>query len=1020
MVNKNDKDTFGLASDSNLDAQAKIMLQLADDVAKHIETNMNSVYKRLSAAQQKSLSPMQKALNALEENQQRYERDYLSMKDRFKINYINQFTDGGKFDPKATNDRLLKSLGDILDKALSVYVTNPIKTGIAQMANAFESNFTEIAGRAGTNRAETYSLMRDAVATLNASSFKGAINANTELIPAIKAATQQGFNDERAAEIGLSNAIDSKLMPWLDTASDNWANLVANLDTQAIKQFKAQQLQLQATETGNRLLQSGVINSLTSELAPILTNIDFNTGGTQNLAPEAMAYMESLMEQGFTASEAYAEASSVIRDWKDPMAALERGDYQGVMRFANYYSGDDSFQGMATAGLEGLNLAVGAGRDYGFIANTLGVGSQRGINRSQEGARILEALNNVNWDSLKGASQEEYEAAISQLVEKVTATQQWDNTVENTITNLAYPLNDIPHGVDMLTAISSDVSNILKVIIGKGLYSMLPGGGSGLASGAAGAGAGLAGQYVLAKNIGKTRLNPRTGKPINYLDVNTLYGSSAADDYARNMGQTGAKGSAGKVSKIGKIGKIGTAGKIGAVGGIIGAVDGIGGTADYISQGETGKAVISGIGTALSTGGAIASFIPGGQVIGLALSGVGIAAQKLGPKIYDLVTAIDKSEEELNSTFDSLKTTNDNNLEAERQKVQSLSSQLSKTEDIEEARNLVIESGIATEEEASNASITELQKLTDAYGVAAEKFGQYGEDYLEDVQEKLTEEQEKQKNTLIDDLANAFQTNDVGSITNEEDLANISGIINKTLWGDNKSTALGFLDDGEINSSEWSSLIGMIEKNSSLDALNTANDVYKFSGTSIINPSQAELGRQSSAVGKARTYFEKGDTDEAYKTLLDFIDNSELDYTQYRDSPVYSELRDIIKTVYNEDKDKYAELKDYAEYAVGSDYIYSDRLAMLHKGEAVIRASENENNLKNILDLSQSQVAQRSSDNASVISAINAQTADIKILLENILTALSRGYPSKSLFSNSHSNVTSMLPEVANTRIVSY
>ena len=70
--------------------------------------------------------------------------------------------------------------------------------------------------------------------------------------------------------------------------------------------------------------------------------------------------------------------------------------------------------------------------------------------------------------------------------------------------------------------------------------------------------------------------------------------------------------------------------------------------------------------------------------------------------------------------------------------------------------------------------------------------------------------------------------------------------------------------------------------------------------------------------------------------------------------------------------------------------------------------------------MNQSQVAQRSSDNASVISAINAQTADIKILLENILTALSRGYPSKSLFSNSHSNVTSMLPEVANTRIVSY
>lgn len=1020
MVNKNDKDTFGLASDSNLDAQAKIMLQLADDVAKHIETNMNSVYKRLSAAQQKSLSPMQKALNALEENQQRYERDYLSMKDRFKINYINQFTDGGKFDPKATNDRLLKSLGDILDKALSVYVTNPIKTGIAQMANAFESNFTEIAGRAGTNRAETYSLMRDAVATLNASSFKGAINANTELIPAIKAATQQGFNDERAAEIGLSNAIDSKLMPWLDTASDNWANLVANLDTQAIKQFKAQQLQLQATETGNRLLQSGVINSLTSELAPILTNIDFNTGGTQNLAPEAMAYMESLMEQGFTASEAYAEASSVIRDWKDPMAALERGDYQGVMRFANYYSGDDSFQGMATAGLEGLNLAVGSGRDYGFIANVLGVGSQRGINRSQEGARILEALNNVDWDSLKGASQEEYEAAIGQLVEKVTATQQWDNTVENTITNLAYPLNDIPHGVDMLTAISSDVSNILKAIIGKGLYSMLPGGGSGLARGATSAGAGLAGQYVLAKNMGKTRLNPRTGKPINYLDVNTLYGSSAADDYARNMGQTGSKGSAGKVSKVGKIGKIGTAGKIGAVGGIIGAVDGIGGTADYVSQGETGKAVISGIGTALSAGGAIASFIPGGQVIGLALSGVGIAAQKLGPKIYDLVTAVSESEKELNATFDSLKTSNTNNLETERQKTQSIRDQLSKTEDIEEARNLLIENGIATEEEASNASITELQKLTDAYGVAAEKFNQYGDEYIEDVQEKLTEAQEKQKTDLLNDFLTTqkFETNELGEITSKEDLSTISGLIDRTLTGETKNEALKYLEDNKVTFNEWAGIVGKMRSNTSIDVLNTANDVYGFSNKHITNPSEAELSLQRDAVAAAQKAFQvDNDPDKAYDALVHWKRNSELSYTEYINSPVYSELHDIIKTIYDLDPKKYAELKGYE---VGSDYIYSDRLAMLHKGEAVIRASENKNNLKNILDLNQSQVAQRSSDNASVISAINAQTADIKILLENILTALSRGYPSKSLFSNSHSNVTSMLPEVANTRIVSY
>ena len=84
-------------------------------------------------------------------------------------------------------------------------------------------------------------------------------------------------------------------MPWLDTTSDTWTQLQYNISDNMLQSIKGQQIQLQATQEGNRILQNGVVSALLDDLAPTLQAIDANTVSEDSMG-SAYKAVETLID----------------------------------------------------------------------------------------------------------------------------------------------------------------------------------------------------------------------------------------------------------------------------------------------------------------------------------------------------------------------------------------------------------------------------------------------------------------------------------------------------------------------------------------------------------------------------------------------------------------------------------------------------------------------------------------------------------------------------------------------------
>lgn len=218
-------------------------------------------------------------------------------------------------------------------------LTSQFKDALNETMSAYDSSYNSIATRSGLSQIEKsggkIGFSRDvyygSMNSINAQGLEGVINYKKELIPAIQKAAEQGFQGDELIVKATNDAIANKLMPWLDTQSESWVNMSYNMDESTLSQIKGQQLMLQETKSGNRLLQSGVINSLTNALEPLLRNIDYNTGGSSNLTEEAYATMQSLMENGgYNEREAYDIVSKQIEIQKDYSAAINSGEVSKI------------------------------------------------------------------------------------------------------------------------------------------------------------------------------------------------------------------------------------------------------------------------------------------------------------------------------------------------------------------------------------------------------------------------------------------------------------------------------------------------------------------------------------------------------------------------------------------------------------------------------------------------------------------------------------------------------------------
>ena len=349
----------------------------------------------------------------------------------------------------------------ILNKAANVYLFDNLTGALSEMSSAYESNFTSIAGRTGyQDRKTTHDFIYSGFTNMRENNLMGSLNYNTEVIPALVEATSKGFLGEEAMEVAVSNAIDKKIMPWLDTSSETWTQMQWTLGDDSLKQLKGQQLLLQESRTGNRLLQSGVIDSLIHGLEPLLLQIDTNTNPLK--LAEYMAKAAALKEMAptMTTNEITGFLNKAIqlesaRGAANMITSGAPGDIYAAIRYMQGASPVDALGD--SVGLFSSMISTENPVLAGLGLNTLMPGwdsfvDVHGGDFQSFFSKVFAMDQNISYEELEKAGEEaiqKYNETISNSNSYVTRTTEYDNNMKNNITSAIDGSQLIPHGVDL-------------------------------------------------------------------------------------------------------------------------------------------------------------------------------------------------------------------------------------------------------------------------------------------------------------------------------------------------------------------------------------------------------------------------------------------------------------------------------------------------------------------------------------------------------------------------------------------
>ena len=937
----------------------------------------------------------------------------------------------------------------VLDKAIDTYVMNNVRNALSEMQSAYETNFTAIAGRTGyQNRQTTHDFIYSGFTTMKENNLMGSLNYNTEFIPALVEATSKGFMGEEAIEVAMSNAIDKKIMPWLDTSSELWTQMQWSLSSDSLRQIKGQELLLQESRAGNRLLQSGVIDSLLNGLEPLLLQIDTNTNPIKLAEYMAKAeYIKSVAPE-MTTSEITGYLNKAIqlesaRGAGNMITSNNPADIYAAIRYGMGATpleaiGDSAslFGGMGTTGnplVDGIVLnTVASGwdfidiyaRDYETFNKKLSA-LDHDISYEELNQSALEAIN-------------KYNETLANSNSYVTATTEYDNKMKNTITNALDSSQMIAHGADWLeqgVKLLTDIKHLLiSDILGNGLTNLFGRkfnkvGGSGKSNlfGSTGKLAGIGSKIksnsssagLAVKNIGAgghsilgnlaqfnstlpgiaTNLGVATAgglianKGINdWKKDNEILNNSSTTINEKNIAKSGVN----KASEIAMIGGGATA----AIAGGTAAIAGIAGAAGL------GGAGLAALGAAAGPVGWIA----------LGVAGVGL----IGKTIYDGLSNVSGAAEQVELEYNErIKAIKDQNRQ-EKITWANISTQLDETENLTEKQNLLINSGLLSEEDvniARQANAEELDKLTSAYSKAANEFNK---EFDTDIQKYKKEDRattEAQqlglRNYLNEKVDNNQVTEDILSAADAalytlfEDLEKRKGAgeeFDKHTQRTYKELSKAYLD-GDLTKTELHDIIDEGYFNDSLEKAKFSSDIMNSAFENFIN-----IGGSSIESGIKNWITDNGYTLGTYHGA-----DRATDAISLANKALTQQTLEGAKEYLDQAKSKGYKSSEFSEigeaankwgltgYRVGSSYIPYDTLAWVHAGERIMNQAQNTQYTQEISTGGSSMVASGARD---IIAAIQQQTTQILDFLSTNMSSTS--------FTNSR---LSIVPTMGQTRL---
>ncbi|MDY5929899.1 MAG: hypothetical protein SPJ27_07685 [Candidatus Onthovivens sp.] len=886
-----------------------------------------------------------------------------------------------------------------LNELSNIYLFNNWKKGISDLQTQYETNFTEISGRLGiTNGIDTHNLIGNVLNDIKSNdNYMKGLNFNNEVFPQITDAVKRGFQGEKAEEIGLTTAIDKKIMPWLDTTSDTWTNLQYNLSDNLLAQLKGQQLQLQATQEGNRILQNGVVSEITNSLAPTLLNIDANTTDVTDLSGQAQEIVMSLMNNGYSKQDAVKTANQMIDAYQNPYKALNSNNTADKLYALGGLQGGDiasaaQFAGKFLSSVSNTNWAgSGAIADLGFVTNGL-TRNNKWINSQIEAGKAADSYISTN---LKGT----YDSKVNNLTEYVTATQKNDNEEQNKAVIKVF--NDAfgNHILDIDKMILDEVINIktwlitgftanivanlgnklIDKIIGglsKGnLFGKFYEGGQFLPKSAGGGRAPAGGQYVmsgLSKGLigGASIAGGVTGAVIGIKDTwdNTKAITTMSLDNKEQAKNTKDYEAYKKSLEDRQFNIRGSS----VAGGIIGGVAGAGG--GYLAGTAAGAAVgsiIPGLGTAV---GAIV-----GGLIGVAGGYLGAkAGEAIGEALNPFTNVLsDAAVESLNNL-----TILNQNWDDEVVERQNLVNSMKLASDEETKKRLLLDAGF-------DKNLVSMAKTSDALDNLAKSALSAAEDNsdLANAAEGLSV---NLNNTAVSDVFGNLK-NDFENLSSKERQQKLSEVLSLTSMDSTKRESIQKDIDGSRGFANRTTMKNVEDILARIQSASDDKSVRSIAGNYDLNYDTLNI-----------TYFNKLNDaiiNKDKEAAIDAITMLKADKISGSDKSAW----DTIKT--NETYKKALENIgiDVKQYKLGSSYIPYDMIAQLHAGERVLTANQNKEYTKELETGNGSIIVNSIQD---VVSAIQNQTKTIIDYLSTMNFNNSSGFKKMN-----------MLPSMGNTKV---
>lgn len=1023
----------------------QLSLQYKRDIYKQESQHYNNIYNLKNGIHKKEVSLLEKERNIrqqiaetgksslsdlaelynLEKERERNRRQSLE----YQEGQYKKTMDSIKSGISKVVEHFFKLVNDIND----LNVWNNWSTGLKQLGAEYEKSFTEIAGRIGSSsQVDAHNFIKSPLLSVNASTelTKG-LNFNNEVFPAITEAVQKGFTKD-AEDIAISNAIDKKIMPWLETSSETWVQMQYNMSDEALLRYKSDQLMLQATQEGNRLLQTGVISQITDSILPSLDNIVANTTEVEDLNDEMYAKVMYLMnDMGYSKQEAIKAVNKEIAAYQNPFKALTSGDTGDKLLAIDNLWGTDLVGNFASS-MIGSGWA-GSGAFFDLTGLVSG-----GETRTERGLLAYSGMESAQNKYIKQYNLDKDNSGqydISKLLEYTTATQQNDNKYQNDISETAFDSNLTRHGIEIQSLILDEVhqlktwlfttagallgtllaDKITDGLISKGLAKIggklfTTGGGNASILGSMGGG-GVSGTLPTASTSAFASSSPLLSK---------LGGGLA----------TGAGGStaAGLATLSGAAAGIGMAA--------------YGGYQAYNEFSQIGKGsetdeenknhAVSG---GLAAGGAAAGAVGAGALLAFGASNpVGWAALAIGgvalgiKAIYDHNNRLSGLAEQYEAHGEELKSAFQKEQQTRIEETAFLKQNILSAKTDKDAQNEIINSGLLSEKTARDLTTKELSTLTTELIKTESAITALGNAAIDAKTKVAKEEAQQQTKDVLDTTYNNIKTllgkdnvvkegdteyaqikamfeGMASSITNDEerklmqeqlntmfaegefDLEELKVLMNKggnwrSMWHTTIDRKRNFYDYAmDVESANAS--LGIVEGNGSYDLGN-------------VNIDQNTAAWQVSMDEWYKTYVNSSDaaTKEAAKNkFLDIWNTNIKSNTDY-----YEYLQPKYKSK--------AETMGITGFKLGSTYIPSDMLAILHAGERVLTAGQNKEYTEELI----------SGNSAS--SIIQAGVQDIVIAIKTqtteIINYLSTVSFNNSSFGNSQIN---MLPAMGNTKV---